>query len=173
MAQRDIARSRAAFTRPAPNQDGIATLTQQLPEITSSNEVTLHFAIALCDGTVITTTFDDDPVTLTMGTGNLTENLEKTLYGLKPGEKQSLILEAENAFGPRDEEKAYFMPRSSFPSDMELEPELVISFATPAGDELAGIVQELDEEQVKVDFNHPLAGHDIVFTVQIISIKNP
>jgi len=148
-------------------------LTQQLPEITSSNEVTLHFAIALCDGTVITTTFDDDPVTLTMGTGNLTENLEKTLYGLKPGEKQSLILEAENAFGPRDEEKAYFMPRSSFPSDMELEPELVISFATPAGDELAGIVQELDEEQVKVDFNHPLAGHDIVFTVQIISIKNP
>ncbi|WP_273439203.1 peptidylprolyl isomerase [Sedimenticola selenatireducens] len=148
-------------------------MTQQLPEITSSNEVTLHFAIALCDGTVITTTFDDDPVTLTMGTGNLTENLEKTLYGLKPGEKQSLILEAENAFGPRDEEKAYFMPRSSFPSDMELEPELVISFATPAGDELAGIVQELDEEQVKVDFNHPLAGHDIVFTVQIISIKNP
>lgn len=148
-------------------------MTEQLPEITSSNEVTLHFAIALCDGTVITTTFDDDPVTLTMGTGNLTENLEKTLYGLKPGEKQSLILEAENAFGPRDEEKAYFMPRSSFPSDMELEPELVISFATPAGDELAGIVQELDEEQVKVDFNHPLAGHDIVFTVQIISIKNP
>lgn len=148
-------------------------MTEQLPEITSSNEVTLHFAIALCDGTVITTTFDDDPVTLTMGTGNLTENLEKTLYGLKPGEKQSLILEAENAFGSRDEEKAYFMPRSSFPSDMELEPELVISFATPAGDELAGIVQELDEEQVKVDFNHPLAGHDIVFTVQIISIKNP
>lgn len=148
-------------------------MTEQLPEITSSNEVTLHFAIALCDGTVITTTFDDDPVTLTMGTGNLTENLEKTLYGLKPGEKQSLILEAENAFGPRDEEKAYFMPRSSFPSDMELEPELVISFATPAGDELAGIVQELDEAQVKVDFNHPLAGHDIVFTVQIISINNP
>lgn len=148
-------------------------MTEQLPEITSSNEVTLHFAIALCDGTVITTTFDDDPVTLTMGTGNLTENLEKTLYGLKPGEKQSLILEAENAFGSRDEEKAYFMPRSSFPSDMELEPELVISFATPAGDELAGIVQELDEEQVKVDFNHPLAGHDIVFTVQVISIKNP
>lgn len=65
------------------------------------------------------------------------------------------------------------MPCSAFPSDMELEPELVISFATPAGDELAGIVRELDEVQVKVDFNHPLAGHDIVFTVQIISINNP
>ncbi|WP_428603996.1 FKBP-type peptidyl-prolyl cis-trans isomerase [Sedimenticola sp.] len=148
-------------------------MSEQTPEITPSGEVTLHFAIALCDGTVITTTFDDEPVTLTLGTGNLTENLEKTLYGLKPGEKQSLILEVDNAFGPRDEEKAYSMPRSAFPADMALEPELVVSFATPAGDELAGIVQELDDEQVKVDFNHPLAGHDIVFTVEIISVNNP
>lgn len=148
-------------------------MTNSIPTITDSGEVTLHFAIALCDGTVITTTFDDEPVTLAMGSGNLSENLEKTLYGLKAGEKQSLILEAENAFGPRDEEKAYFMPRSSFPADMALEPELVISFATPAGDELAGIVQELDDSQVKVDFNHPLAGHDIVFTVEILSINNP
>lgn len=148
-------------------------MTEQLTEITSSGEVTLHFAIALCDGTVITSTFEQDPATLTMGTGDLTENLEQTLYGLKPGDKQSLILEAEHAFGPRDEEKAYFMPRSSFPPEMELEPELVVSFATPAGDELAGIVRELDETQVKVDFNHPLAGQDIVFTVQIISINNP
>lgn len=148
-------------------------MTEPQPEITSSGEVTLHFAIALCDGSVITSTFEEDPVTLTMGTGSLAENLEKTLYGLKPGEKQSLILEAEHAFGPRDEEKSYFMPRSSFPPEMELEPELVVSFATPAGDELAGIVRELDETQVKVDFNHPLAGQDIVFTVQIISVNAP
>ncbi|WP_260295691.1 FKBP-type peptidyl-prolyl cis-trans isomerase [Sedimenticola hydrogenitrophicus] len=148
-------------------------MSDALQEITPSDEVTLHFAIALCDGTIITTTFDDEPVTLTLGSGDLTENLEKTLYGLKPGEKQSMILEADNAFGQRDEAKAYFMPRSSFPPEMELEPELVISFATPAGDELAGIVQELDEAQVKVDFNHPLAGHDIVFTVEIIGVNNP
>ncbi len=148
-------------------------MTEQPTEITGTGEVTLHFAIALCDGTVITSTFEEEPVTLTMGTGNLAENLEKTLYGLKPGDKQSVILEAEHAFGPWDEEKSYFMPRSSFPPEMELEPELVVSFATPAGDELAGIIRELEESQVKVDFNHPLAGQDIVFTVQIISVHNP
>ncbi|MCW8944130.1 MAG: FKBP-type peptidyl-prolyl cis-trans isomerase [Sedimenticola sp.] len=142
-------------------------------EISNNSEVTLHFAIALCDGTTITSTFEGDPVTLTMGTGNLIDNLEKTLFGLKAGEKQSLLLESDNAFGPRDDEKAYHMPRSSFPEEMELEPELVISFSTPAGDELAGIVMELDDEQVKVDFNHPLAGNDIVFTVQIIDVTNP
>jgi FKBP-type peptidyl-prolyl cis-trans isomerase SlpA len=172
LATSRITRVTLATTFTHPNY-GITILSEALQKISSSGEVTLHFAIALCDGTVITTTFDDEPVTLTLGSGDLTENLEKTLYGLKPGEKQSLILEADNAFGQRDEEKAYFMPRSSFPSDMELEPELVISFATPAGDELAGIVQELDEAQVKVDFNHPLAGHDIVFTVEIISVNNP
>ncbi|TVO78384.1 MAG: peptidylprolyl isomerase [Sedimenticola selenatireducens] len=148
-------------------------LSDLTPEITANSEITLHFAIALCDGTTITSTFEGDPITLTLGTGSLIDNLEKTLFGLKAGEKQSLLLEADNAFGPRDEEKAYAMPRSSFPEEMALEPELVISFSTPAGDELAGIVMELDEEQVKIDFNHPLAGNDIVFTVQIINVNNP
>lgn len=148
-------------------------MAHSITEITDRSDVTLHFAIALCDGTTITSTFDGDPITLTMGSGSLIENLEKTLYGLKSGEKQSLILESDNAFGPRDEEKAYQMPRSSFPEEMNLEPELVISFSTPAGDELAGIVMELDDEQVKVDFNHPLAGNDIVFTVQIIDVSDP
>ncbi|MCW8889491.1 MAG: FKBP-type peptidyl-prolyl cis-trans isomerase [Sedimenticola sp.] len=148
-------------------------MSDSIVEITDRSDVTLHFAIALCDGTTITSTFEGDPVTLTMGTGSLIENLEKTLYGLKPGDKQSLLLESDNAFGPRDEEKAYPMPRSSFPKEMQLEPELVISFSTPAGDELAGIVMELDDEEVKVDFNHPLAGNDIVFTVQIIEVTNP
>lgn len=147
-------------------------MSDQAAEITPHSEVTLNFAIALCDGTTITSTFDDEPVTLSMGSGSLVDNLEQTLYGLKAGERRSLILECEHAFGPRDEEKAYSMPRNSFPPGMALEPELVISFSTPAGDELAGIIQELDGEQVQVDFNHPLAGHDIVFTVQIISVSN-
>jgi len=148
-------------------------LSETAAEITPSSEVTLNFAIALCDGTTITSTFDEEPVTLNMGRGDMVENLEQTLYGLKAGERRSLILESEHAFGPRDEEKHQFMPRSSFPQEMALETDLVISFTTPAGDELAGIVKELDDEQVKIDFNHPLAGQDIVFTVQIISVNNP
>ncbi len=148
-------------------------MSQPAAEVTPQDEVTLHFAIALCDGTTITSTFEEEPVTLTLGSGSMSENLEQTLYGLKTGEKRSLILESEHAFGPRDEEKAYFMPRRDFPQEMELEPDLVISFTTPAGDELAGIVKELQEDQVKVDFNHPLAGQDIVFTVEIIAINNP
>lgn len=155
------------------NHHGIIILSEQQQVITPQSEATLHFAIALCDGAPITSTFDDEPITLTLGTGNMNENLEQTLHGLKAGDKQSLILEADHAFGQRDEEKAYSMPRSNFPSEMELEPELVISFSTPAGDELAGMVQALDGDQVKIDFNHPLAGHDIVFTVEIISVSNP
>ena len=141
-------------------------------QITQGSQVTLHFALATSDGTEITSTFDDEPTTLTLGDGSLTETLEKTLLGLSVGEKQSMLLESDDAFGPRDEEKTQQIPLASFPEDMAVEPDLVISFTTPAGGEVAGIVRSIEDEQVNVDFNHPLAGHDVVFTVQILAVEN-
>ncbi|MEL0583444.1 MAG: hypothetical protein AAES65_00980 [Candidatus Thiodiazotropha sp. (ex. Lucinoma kazani)] len=61
-------------------------------------------------------------------------------------------------------------PRADFPPDMELEEGLVIGFDTPTGEELSGIVLEAEEDTVKVDFNHPLAGREITFEVEILSV---
>ncbi len=63
------------------------------------------------------------------------------------------------------------MARSDFAPELQLEPGLVIGFETPAGDEVASIIGEIGEEQVEVDFNHPLSGSDIAFTVQILEVS--
>lgn len=147
-------------------------MSEQAQTIVAGSQVTLHFALATPDGNEITSTFNAEPTQMVIGDGSLTETLEQTLHGLTSGEKQSLILEAAHAFGPRDEEKSYPIPLASFPTEMELEPGLVVSFATPAGGEVAGIVLAIEGDQVMVDFNHPLAGHDIVFTVEILSVEN-
>ena len=65
------------------------------------------------------------------------------------------------------------MPRIDFDGDIEPETGMIIGFTTPAGDEVPGMVVSTDEETIKVDFNHPLAGHEIRFTVEVVEVKPP
>jgi len=147
-------------------------LTHQ--EITPHCRVTFHFSLATTDGVEIASTFGDDvPTTLTLGDGSLNEGLELALYGLTPGAEQTLTLTPDQAFGQRDEGKTRRLPVTDFPADMALEPGLVIAFETPGGEEVAGIVKELLEDEVEIDFNHPLAGRQVVFRVQILDVEPP
>lgn len=146
-------------------------MTQQ--EIAPHSRVTLHFSLATTEGVEIVSTFGGDPTTLTLGDGSLNEGLELALYGLTPGQEQTLTLTQDQAFGLRDEDKVQRLPVTDFPADMALEPGLVIAFETPAGEEVAGIVMDLTEQEVEVDFNHPLAGQEVVFRVQILEVESP
>jgi len=146
-------------------------LTQH--EIAPHSRVTFHFSLATTEGVEIVSTFGGDPTTLTLGDGSLNEGLELALYGLTPGQEQTLTLTQDQAFGSRDEGKTQRLPVTDFPADMALEPGLVIAFETPAGEEVAGIVMDLTEQEVDVDFNHPLAGQEVVFRVQILAVEPP
>jgi FKBP-type peptidyl-prolyl cis-trans isomerase SlpA len=134
------------------------------------SSVTLHLALTLEDGSVAETTFEDEPLTFTMGDGTLVHGLELALYGLRPGDTQRLALYPEQAFGLHDPERVHRMPRSSFPADIELTPGNIIAFDTPDGEEIAGTLLSLDEQTVEVDLNHPLAGRRIIFDVEIIDV---
>jgi len=148
-------------------------LNDPLTKIAPGSQVTMHFSLALTDGTEAASTFGDEPTTFTMGDGTLSEGLEMALYGLMTGAEQILTLEPDQAFGLRDEAKIHPMPLGDFGPEMELEPGLVIGFSTPDGEELAGIVLDIGEDKVTVDFNHPLAGNQVVFKVEILDIQNP
>ena len=135
-----------------------------------ASTVTLHLSLTLEDGTVAESTFEDSPLTFTMGDGTLVQGLELGLYGLQAGDSQRLALYPEQAFGLRDPEKVQRLPRAEFGAELELEPGLIIGFTTPAGEELAGAVLSMDGDSVEVDFNHPLAGRNIIFDVNIIDV---
>ena len=134
-------------------------------------EVTMHFTLALEDGTVADATIDGEPMTFNMGDGTIIEGLEMVLYGLKAGEKQSLSIEARDTFGFPDPENIHNMPMKDFSEDLKIEEGMIIGFSTPSGDEIPGAILEIKDDEVKVDFNHPLAGHEVVFSVEIINIK--
>lgn len=143
------------------------------PVIEPGSEVLMHFSVSLEDGTVADSSYEDEPMRFTMGDGTIIEGLELALYGLKAGDHQNLRIGPETAFGQRDSEAVQEMPKSDFPADMDLEPGLIIGFTTPTGEEVPGAVLEIEDDMVKVDFNHPLAGHEITFDVQILEVQAP
>jgi FKBP-type peptidyl-prolyl cis-trans isomerase SlpA len=140
--------------------------------ITHGSKVVMHFSVTLEDGTVADTSEGHEPLTFIMGDGTLAEGLELALYGLHEGEKQSLKIDPENAYGYSDPNNVHMMDRADFPEDMALEKGMIIEFDTPAGDAFPGMIKEIDQDKVTVDFNHPLAGHEILFEVEILSIES-
>ena len=134
-------------------------------------KVTLHFALRLQDGEVIDSNFERDPATFVVGDGNLLPGFEKAMFGLAEGDKETFTITPEQGFGQRNPNNLQEFPRSEFAPDMELKEGLVLSFTDAQKTELPGVVSHFDENLVIVDFNHPLAGRDIVFDVAILKIE--
>ena len=134
--------------------------------------VTLHFAICLASGEEIDTTRRGNAATFRFGDGNLLPGFEAALVGLAKGDDEQLPIAACDAFGEWKPENYRVMPKRDFGhiTDVELEPGLVVSFGAADG-ELPGVVKAVSTDEVEVDFNHPLAGKDVLFDVSILDVE--
>lgn len=133
--------------------------------------VTLHFAVKLDDGSVVDSTFEREPATFEVGDGNLLEGFERALFGLEAGHKETFTIAPENGFGQSNPNNIQKIPREEFGDDVELSEGLMLSFADAQKAELPGVVTAFDDREVTVDFNHPLAGRDLEFEVEIIGVE--
>ena len=132
--------------------------------------VTLHYRLATGDDKALVSTFDGTPATLQLGNGELVPSLEACLEGLSVGEHHTFLLEAEQAFGPHSPALVQRLSRADLPTDGNLEPFAMIEFSGPEGMHITGLVRELDAQSALIDFNHPLAGRDVRFEVEIVGI---
>ncbi|MEY1663108.1 FKBP-type peptidyl-prolyl cis-trans isomerase [Isoalcanivorax beigongshangi] len=132
--------------------------------------ITLHFAVRLMDGTEIDSTFGGEPASFSWGDESLLPGFERALLGLKTGDRRSVVLDPENAFGPYNDDNIQHFRRDTFAADDELEIGTVMQFADAARAELPGVITALDDDWVTVDFNHPLAGRELTFEVKIIEV---
>lgn len=139
--------------------------------IAEGTKVTLHFSLTLVGGDVVDSTFDEEPATFTVGDGNLLAGFEESMMGLSAGEKAVFVIAPEKGFGQHNPSNIQTIARDQFGEDITLEKGLVLSFADAQNTELPGVVAEFDETSVQVDFNHPLAGKDIEFAVEIIAVE--
>lgn len=140
--------------------------------IERDSRVTLYYRLGLTDDQVFEDNFDEDPMTVTLGQGEMAEGLELALIGLKAGDEQTIDIGPDLAFGYIDESLVRTIPRAEFDPGLDLEMGLIIEFSTDEGETLPGTILDFDEQQVQVDLNHPLAGQTIRYSVKIIAVDN-
>ena len=134
-------------------------------------QMTLHFSLALEDGTEVDTTRGKTPATCVFGDGNLPPGFERPLKGMSTGESGQFTVLPEYAFGQYNPQNVQRLKREDFDNEIELEEGLVVSFADPAGGgELPGVIKTLEGDMIEVDFNHPLAGRTLTFDVDVLDV---
>ena len=139
--------------------------------IERNSRVTLYYRIGLTDDQILEDNFDDEPITVQLGEDEMAEGLELALIGLQEGDEQTIDIGPDLAFGYVDETLFRALPRAEFDPDIQLEPGLIIEFANEDGETLPGTILEHNEEEVRVDLNHPLAGQTVRYSVKIVAVE--
>ncbi len=134
------------------------------------DQATFHYRLA-CHGETLADTFPGAPETFTLGHGEIDPRLETLLLGLRVGDHMNYDLGPGEAFGAHDPAMIHTLPRGDFPPEMELTANSDVDFSLPNGQTLTGTVLEIDSDNVRVDFNHPLAGLPVNFEVRILAIE--
>lgn len=140
--------------------------------ITHNSAVTLHFTIKLSNGSIADSTHNlGKPAKLVIGDGSLSDNFEACLIGMQSGEQKTIELKAADAFGMPNPDNIHHMDRTRFVGEAEVDVGTIMAFSGPDGVEIPGIITEIAGDSVTVDFNHPLAGQDVTFEVEILSVE--
>lgn len=139
--------------------------------VSEQTRVTFFFSLSLTDGQLVDSCFGKQPAQCVPGDGNLLSAFDACLLGLTVGDKKQFTIAAADAFGVRRDDNLKRVPRNRFAQDIELVEGLVVSFGAAEGGELPGVVHRLMGEMIEVDFNHPLAGRDIIFDVEIVDVE--
>lgn len=135
------------------------------------DQATLHYRL-ICQGEILVDTHPDGPETFTLGHGQIDPRLETLLLGLRAGDQRRFDLAPGEAFGSHDANLIHLLPRTDFPADMELVVGSEIEFSLPNGQNVHGTVLAFEDNDVRVDFNHPLAGLPVNFEVEILAIQD-
>jgi peptidylprolyl isomerase len=132
--------------------------------------VKIHYTGTLADGTQFDSSEGQDPLEFKLGEGLVIPGFESNVAGMTVGEKKSVHISVDEAYGQRNDEMMEVVERKHFPDDMELEVGMHLQTETFDGSPYMVVVAELSDENVTVDGNHPLAGHALNFDIELVSI---
>jgi FKBP-type peptidyl-prolyl cis-trans isomerase SlpA len=132
--------------------------------------ISLHYRLS-CAGRDIVNTFPEDPETFTLGCNEMDPRLEVLVLGLEAGQHATFHLEPVQAFGFRDEALVHLLALDEFPDKEAISVGNYVEFPMPNGEIMLGTIVEVRDLNVKVDFNHPLAGLPIELELELLDVN--
>jgi len=143
-----------------------------MSQVKANDTVKVHYTGKLADGQVFDSSVErGEPIEFTMGQGQLIPGFEKGLIDMKVNEKKTINIPKEEAYGEPREELVQEVQKSQLPEEIKPEVGMGLVSKSPDGQEMNLVVKDVKEETIVVDGNHPLAGKDLVFDLEVVEIK--
>lgn len=141
-----------------------------MTEAAHGNTVHIHYTGKFPDGTVFDSSENRDPLTFELGAGQVIPGLDKAMCGMEVGAKKTIEIPAAEAYGPHHPEGIQKVERSQLPAEIQTEVGTQLQATGQDGQTINLTVIEADDTTVTMDANHPLAGKDLVFDVELVSV---
>jgi peptidylprolyl isomerase len=136
------------------------------------NTVSVHYKGTFTSGEEFDSSYDrGEPFTFEVGAGSVVPGFDTALPGMTVGETKSFTIPPNEGYGPRVDEAIQKVPKAQFPEDFDPQPGMVVQGINPQGGQVRATINEVQEEDLLLDFNHPLAGKDLTFEIELLDIK--
>jgi FKBP-type peptidyl-prolyl cis-trans isomerase 2 len=133
--------------------------------------VRIHYTGKLDDGSVFDTSEGKEPLEFTLGQQMVIPGFEKAVVGMNPGEKQQVRIEPDDAYGSYEDELLFDVNRSDLPNDIDPQKGMVLRVSSQSGDVSNVVIQEVHDDHITLDANHPLAGKPLNFDIELVEVK--
>lgn len=141
-----------------------------MPQAKQGDTVKVHYTGKLDDGTVFDSSQERDPLEFTIGTGTIIPGFEQAVIGMAPGESKTEVIPTDRAYGPYLEEMVLQVERQQLPTDIDPEVGQQLQLQHPTGEVIPVVITDVSSSTVTLDANHPLAGEDLTFDIQLVAI---
>ena len=132
--------------------------------------VKIHYTGTLDDGTQFDSSAGRDPLEFTIGSGQVIPGFDKAVQGMTVGDSKSVNIASQDAYGPRHEQMVQQVPKTALPENLEPKPGMALQARGEDGKVINLTVTDVDDDNITVDGNHPLAGRDLSFDIELVEI---
>jgi FKBP-type peptidyl-prolyl cis-trans isomerase 2 len=143
-----------------------------MKQVKNGDTVKVHYHGKLNDGSTFDSSSGREPLEFEVGSGTVIPGFDEGVLGMSVGEKKTINIPAENAYGTVEEERILEFPVDRFPSDMKPEVGMTLNMSNGEGDHIPVVITEVRDDVVVLDANHPLAGQDLTFDIEVMDIKS-
>lgn len=142
-----------------------------MAEAKSGDTVSIHYTGRLEDGTVFDTSENRDPLEFTLGEGNVIPGFESAVQGMEEGESKTAKIPSDEAYGQRRDDLVLSVSKEQLPSDLDPEVGQRLQMQAGDGQTFQVVISDVEEASVEVDANHPLAGEDLTFDIELVEVR--
>jgi len=136
----------------------------------NGDTVQIHYTGTLDDGTVFDSSAGNEPLSFTLGAGEVIAGFESAVVGMSVGDRKKERIGADQAYGDHMEEMILVVPRDDVPAEMSPEIGMVVGIPTEEGEHMPAVIVDLTDTTITIDANHPLAGQALTFEIELVSI---